>query len=260
MRNQGLSAKTVRNTHGVLHKALSKALELRFIGFNPSDACVLPRVKKKDIQPFEEKDIREFLKILDEKEEGLKDLFTVALFTGMREGEICGLSWESVDFEKRVIRISRQLLKEKKKGGLFYIDSTKNNKARAITPAPFIISILKDVKRKQNENRLKAGSAWENEWDLVFTNEIGHHLYPQTVLKRFKRLASEIGKPDARFHDLRHTYAVTSLQEGDDIKTVQENLGHATASFTLDVYGHVSEKMKRESAARMEAFIQSIKR
>ena len=58
---------------------------------------------------------------------------------------------------------------------------------------------------------------------------------------------------------MRHTYAVVSLQEGDDVKTVQQNLGHATASFTLDVYGHVSEKMKQESARRMEAFIGKVK-
>lgn len=77
---------------------------------------------------------------------------------------------------------------------------------------------------------------------------------PQTALKRLKAITAQLGRPDARFHDLRHTYAVTSLQEGDDVKTVQQNLGHATASFTLDVYGHVSEKMKRESAARMQAY------
>ncbi|MFR6095275.1 MAG: tyrosine-type recombinase/integrase [Dysosmobacter welbionis] len=81
-----------------------------------------------------------------------------------------------------------------------------------------------------------------------------------TVYKNFKKIAAEIGRPDARVHDLRHTFAVMSLQEGDDVKTVQSNLGHATASFTLDVYGHVSEKMKKESAARMEAFIESVKR
>ncbi|NLT16701.1 MAG: tyrosine-type recombinase/integrase [Clostridiales bacterium] len=91
-----------------------------------------------------------------------------------------------------------------------------------------------------------------------FTNELGGHIFPQTVLQRFKKIATQIGKPNARFHDLRHTYAVTSLQEGDDIKTVQSNLGHATASFTLDAYGHVSEKMKADSAARMEACIQKM--
>ena len=68
----------------------------------------------------------------------------------------------------------------------------------------------------------------------------------------------EIVSPETCFHDLRHSYAVASIQSGDDIKTVQENLGYATAAFTLDVYGHVTEKMKRESAARMEAFIQTV--
>ena len=128
-----------------------------------------------------------------------------------------------------------------------------------IVSAPFVMSTLKEVKRSQNENRLKAGTAWENKWNLVFTDEVGNHNKPQSVLKRFKSAAAKIGRPKTRFHDLRHTYAVTSLQEGDDIKTVQSDLGHATASFTLDVYGHVSEKMKTESAARMEAFIQNIR-
>jgi integrase len=102
------------------------------------------------------------------------------------------------------------------------------------------------------------GTDWQNEFDLVFTNELGHFIVPYTANKRFKRIATKLGRPDARFHDLRHTYAVTSLQEGDDVKTVQENLGHATASFTLDVYGHVSEKMKQESAKRMQSYFDKI--
>ena len=84
-------------------------------------------------------------------------------------------------------------------------------------------------------------------------------MVPRTLYKNFKKVATTIGRPDARFHDLRHTYAVTSLQEGDDIKTLQQNLGHATAAFTLDVYGHVSEKMKQESADRMERFYNKVK-
>ena len=68
----------------------------------------------------------------------------------------------------------------------------------------------------------------------------------------------EIGSPETRFHDLRHSYAVASIRSGDDIKTVQDNLGHATAAFTLDVYGHVTQKMKQESANRMEQFIKDV--
>lgn len=67
-----------------------------------------------------------------------------------------------------------------------------------------------------------------------------------------------IGRPDLRFHDLRHSYAVAAIRSGDDIKTVQGNLGHATAAFTLDVYGHVTDQMKLDSAARMEKFIEKV--
>ena len=73
-----------------------------------------------------------------------------------------------------------------------------------------------------------------------------------------KRIVASIGLPDARLHDLRHSYAVASIRAGDDIKTVQGNLGHHTAAFTLDVYGHVTEEMKKASAERMETYIKSI--
>ena len=106
--------------------------------------------------------------------------------------------------------------------------------------------------------RLLAGEAWNNSWDLVFTNELGGHLSHFTVYIHFKRIVRELGMPEERFHDLRHSFAVASIESGDDIKTVQSNLGHATASFTLDVYGHVSQKMRQQSADRMEEFIQKV--
>lgn len=93
---------------------------------------------------------------------------------------------------------------------------------------------------------------------LLFES-FGKHLVRRTVVKHFKAVAQRVGVPEARFHDLRHSFAVNSLQAGDDIKTVQANLGHATAAFTLDVYGHVTEKMKRDSATRMQRFYESIR-
>ncbi len=256
-REQGLSPKTIKNVHGILHKALDQAVKLRYIGLNPADACTLPRMEKKEIKPLSEDEIAAFLREIAEGEP-LRNLFTVALFTGMREGEICGLAWDSVDFINGTITVRQQLCKEKKKGGVHYIAATKNDKSRTLTVAPFVMEILKEVFREQTVQRSLAGSAWANDWNLVFTNALGEHIVPQTALKRFKAVAERIGRPDARFHDLRHTYAVTALQEGDDVKTVQENLGHATASFTLDVYGHVSEKMKKESAARMQSYFEKI--
>ena len=106
-------------------------------------------------------------------------------------------------------------------------------------------------------NRLRYGECWTDS-GFVFTDELGCYVKPQAVRREFKKIVAEIGCPDTRFHDLRHSYAVASIQSGDDIKTVQENLGHATASFTLDTYGHVTEKMKKDSADRMQAFIKSV--
>ena len=102
-----------------------------------------------------------------------------------------------------------------------------------------------------------AGTAWVNS-NLVFTNSKGERLSYRTVYDCFKRVVKKMGASELRFHDLRHTYAVISIKNGDDIKTVQNNLGHATASFTLDVYGHVTEQMKRDSSSRMEGFIQGL--
>ena len=112
-------------------------------------------------------------------------------------------------------------------------------------------------KATQAEQRLQTGTLWENS-RLVFTNEIGQHLAYRTVIKNYKKAVSAIGRPDARFHDLRHSYAVAAIRSGDDIKTVQGNLGHATAAFTLDVYGHVTDQMKQASAERMNAYIQRV--
>lgn len=257
-KREGLSPKTVKNVHGILHKAISQAVKLRYIPYNPADACELPRMEKREIKPLTETEIAAFLKEIADGEQ-LRDLFTVTLFTGMREGEVCGLSWDAINFRDGTITVKQQLQKGKEKGSGHFLSTTKNDKSRIITAAPYVMDTLKQVYNQQIRERYEAGKAWSNPWNLVFTDPLGNFIPPQTVLKHFKSVSARIGRPDARFHDLRHTYAVVSLQEGDDVKTVQQNLGHATASFTLDVYGHVSEKMKQESARRMENFITKIK-
>ena len=167
-----------------------------------------------------------------------------------------GLLWDCVDFERGTIRIDKQLLRMKERGTdhPLILASTKSGKARTITPAPLVMELLKKHWRQQAENRLRVGRAWINKGG-VFADELGNFIPHSVVYQAFKKVAASIGMPSATFHDLRHSYAVAAIRAGDDIKTVQGNLGHATASFTLDVYGHVTEAMKQESAARMEAYI-----
>lgn len=253
-----ISAKSIRNLHGVLHKAFSQAVKLGYIRFNPSDACELPRVVDKQIKPIEGENIGKFLNAI--KGYRYETLYLVTLFTGIRQGEALGLTWDNIDFANGTININQQLQKERIDGGggKYRFVPIKNDKSRMITPAAYVVDALRMHRNKQREAQLMAGGAWGNQLNLVFTDELGHHLYTQTVLKNFKKIVGSIGIPDTRFHDLRHTYATLSLQNGDDIKTVSEALGHATVAFTLDVYGHVTQQMKKASAERMQAFIEAL--
>lgn len=252
---QGLSPKTVKNIHGVLHQALQQAVAIGYLRFNPAAACTLPRIVKKQIKPLEEDQIARFLEAIQGHRHEI--LYKVALFTGMREGEVLGLMWDCVDFEHNTITVDKQLRRAQEKGGEYYLAPPKNNEARVITVAPSVIKLLRVQQRRQAEQRLALGPVWKGS-GLVFTNELGDRLSYRTVYDCFKRIAASIGCPKARFHDLRHTYAVMALESGDDIKTVQENLGHHAASFTLDVYGHITERMRRQSAERMERLIQTV--
>lgn len=254
---EGLSAKTVKNVHGVLHKALQQAVLIGYLRYNPADACILPRIERKKIKPFDDAQITAFLTAIQGNR--FETLFILTLFTGMREGEVLGLTWPCVDFAAGTILIKQQLQREKKPGGQYRLVPLKNDKPRTITPAPSIMELLRQHRKQQTAWQLRAGELWDNPAGYVFTNEIGGHLVSWTVTKKFKRIVASIGRPDARFHDLRHSYAVAAIRSGDDIKTVQGNLGHATAAFTLDVYGHVTDQMKQASAARMESYIKGVR-
>lgn len=249
-----LAAKTIKNVHGVLHKALQQAIANGYISQNPTAACVLPKVQKLEINPLEPNEIALFLK--EANQDSYCNLFTVAIFTGMRQGELLGLSWENVDFKKGVIFVKQQL---QCKDGEYFFCTPKSGKGRTITPASIVMEALQQEWRNQRFASSEAGEAWDNPYNLVFTDAFGKHLVRRTVVKHFKAVAQRVGVPEARFHDLRHSFAVSSLQAGDDIKTVQANLGHATAAFTLDVYGHVTEQMRRDSATRMQKFYESIR-
>lgn len=256
----GMAAKSVRNVHGILTKCLSTAVQVGYLRDNPASRVTLPKVEKKEICPLSDEQVKAFLTVSagDEYEIILKTI----LFTGLREAEATGLTWDCIDFKAGTIKVCKQLQKRPQQDGGFTFAPLKNNKTRIIKPAPFVLSLLERRRREQVEQRFRAGELWtgwsnaeERKTALVFTTATGGNLSPQTVYNHYKKLARKIGAPDSRVHDLRHTFAVLSLQNGDDVKTVQGNLGHATAAFTLDVYGHVSERMKEDSAARMEAYI-----
>ncbi len=249
-----LSAKTIHDVHGVLHQALDQAVTAGELESNPSTGCKLPKVKKKEVTPMEDSQVQSFLERIDGHPH--EYLYKITLFTGLREGEVLGLTWDCVDLENGRLTIRQQLRKEQQKGGKYYFSTPKNDKSRTLSISPSVVRLFRYQKQKQL--LMKSDAAGWNQNNLVFTNREGNVLSYRTVYDCFKRIVKKMGFPNLRFHDLRHQYAVISLKNGDDIKTVQGNLGHATAAFTLDVYGHVTDEMRKNSANRMESYMQTL--
>ena len=254
--DRGLSAKTIKNIHGALHAALEQAKINGYLRVNPSEGTTLPRIEKEELKIMDSADVSAFLRGIEGDDYELP-LF-VALFTGLRQGELLGLTWDCVDFERGTLLINKQHNRAKGEKE-FRFSPLKNSRPRVLTPANAVMDALREQQRRQQAWADLAGSAWDNRENLVFTNELGRYINNKTLWVNFKRIVRALGMPELRFHDLRHTFSINSLRAGDDIKTVQENLGHATASFTLATYAHATLGMKRESASRMDAFIRSLR-
>ncbi len=250
---KALSAKSIKDIHGMLHCVLQQAVRLNYIRINPTDNCVPPRVFKKEVKPLTDEQMNRLLAAIQES--NYRIMIIVFMFTGLRESELLGLMWDCVDFDRGSILIDKQLNKSQRKGGGYSFNPTKNGKSRLIVPAPYVMDLLREQRALQEKWRAAAGAAWNNEHDLVFTTELGRYVSFRALYDCYKRIVKKLDMPGVRIHDLRHTYAVNSIRAGDDIKTVQENLGHSTAAFTLDFYGHCTDEMRLASADRMQAFI-----
>ena len=254
--NEGKAPKTIKNVLTVLNSALEQAVKAQTIQRNPARYAKLPAVRVKEIHPLTPSEIVAFVGAAQGSVYYAP--LMCCLFLGLREGEALGLAWEHIDFERCKATICQQLQKEKNKGGQFYIQQgTKNGKSRVLDVPEFLLEVLAEEKNKQLRARMAAGPAWCNQWNLCFTDALGRPIKALTLWKHCKRIAANIGLPELRVHDLRHTNATLALVNGDDLKTVQANLGHATAAFTLQRYVHASEQMKRESANRMQQFFEN---
>lgn len=249
-----LSPKSIKNIHGIIHRALSVAVRVGAIPQNPSEAIELPRIERPDIKPLPEEYFSVFLHALEGDRYEIP--ITVDIFTGARQGELLGLPWSSVDFEHGTITIKQQL--QKQPDGSHKLVPTKNDKPRIITPAPFVFDLLRKQHAKQAEWKLRSGKFWNNSNNLVFTNELGGHLTASNIYRHFKKTAKAIGLPKMRFHDLRHTYAVYSLESGADVKSVQTSMGHYSAAFTLDTYAYSTKQMQKQNAEKMQVFAESL--
>lgn len=252
---RGLSSSSVRMVYSVLHATLEKAAQLEYIQKNPASDCILPKIEREEIHPLSDSQVCDLLRAANGTE--IEYMVKIALFTGLRISELLGLSWDCIDFENGRISVIKQLSPSPQRKETMFL-SPKSGKSRTLSLAPSVLHFFKMQKKKQSETQLKHGPIFCNEYNLVFTLEDGSAYCQERVTRRFHDILKKAGIQGARFHDLRHTYAVNSIRAGDDIKTIQENLGHSSAAFTLDRYAHYTERMKKDSADRMETFMVSV--
>lgn len=253
---KGKAAKSIKNIHGVLHRALDAAVKFELCKKNPANSCVPPSVKKKEMSVIKDEDVRRFEEAIAGHPYG--SFYFIAMYTGLRESELIGLTWDCIDFDNNTIHVYRQLQRGVRKGCEYSFKPLKNGKSRTFTVITQVMDEFRLVRQRQMICKMKSGRSWDNPNNLVFTNDVGKHYCAPTVYSNFKKIVTSLGLSETRVHDLRHTFATISIECDCDIKTVSAALGHATTAFTMDVYGHVSKKMDKSAAEKLEKYISTL--
>ena len=251
MQSEGKGARTIQLVHVTLHCAFAQAVKEGLIGHNPLEAVERPKVETKRYDIFTEKQARTF--ITAAKGHPYEALFFLALTTGMRKGEILGLMWTDVDWEKSILRIERQLQPVSYEGGALVPTKTKSGR-RHIMVGKGALTLLKAHRERQEMQKAVAGNRWQ-EHGMIFTTSIGTYIDQTKVSREFKGILKNAGLPDIRFHDLRHTSISLLLDIGTPVNTVQSRAGHSKASVTTDIYGHAMAHSQDLAAERIEEIV-----
>lgn len=246
MLNNGLSVRTVKYHHAVIHKSLQTAMKWGLLSRNVSDNADIPRVHQKEMQTWNKYEVNRFLEFAEGSPYYV--LFHTALFTGMRRSELLGLKWQDVGIDQ--IYVSRSL--HQLKDGTFIFTQPKSEKSRrTVALGPSSLLTLIEHKEKQKLIRISLGLLLD-ENDLVFGTPEGKPFRPNTITRSWSTIAKKAGLKVIRLHDARHTHASLMLKQGVHPKIVQERLGHSSIQITLDTYSHVAPGLQQAAAKSFE--------
>ena len=237
--SEGMNLTTLRKIIVTFNQVMNYAVRHRYIDHNPVRDAERPRGQGGEEKPYirilSASEINDFLGAVEEKE--YKNLFMLAIMSGARQGELFGLKWSDIDWFKNQIHIQRSW-----NCGAWYQPKSKTSN-RKVDLGPIM---MKELRKWRLACR-------KNELDLVFPNDAGGPMDHGNVLRRhFYPALKASGLPQMRFHDLRHTYASLLIEQGENIKYIQSQLGHANPTVTLNVYAHLMNPMNQEAACRLE--------
>ncbi len=246
-----LSSKTVRNLASVIHKALKDAVRLNQIAFNPSDSALKPKLSPPDIDFMTPENLMKYVASIQGHRYG--PVLQLVALTGMRRGELLGLSWKDVDFKAGTINIHRARIRA---GNQTIFDTPKSKKSkRTIEIDLDTMQKLQAWKIAQNIERLSLGGKWSDTENLIVTDPIGSAPSFSAFDRMFKQTLRDAGLIEMKFHSLRHSYVIAALRSGGALKSVSERVGHGDSSITQRVYNHVIEGDDRALADSTALFI-----
>jgi len=241
---QDLSESTVRLVSIVLSQGLERAVKERRIAFNPAKGIERPKGRKRSVTPYTSNELKALLESLESHR--LFAFFRLLAYTGARRGEILALRWGDLDFEKATLSISKNRTRLGK--SVIEQDSTKGGDGKRLVQLDSeTLRLVRDHRRRQIEERMKAGSLWQ-EADFIFTQENGLPLDPSTPYQLFKKTAKRLGLRSESLHSIRHLHATELLNSGAGIHLVKDRLGHSDISTTLRIYAHIRPEQKQEVA------------
>lgn len=246
--DEGLASKTVREYHNLLNRAFTQAIKWSLIKENPVNEATPPKIQTKEVTPWTKEQTETFLRLVKESED--EAFYVVAIFTGMRRGEILGLKWEDIDLYQGKIHVQRSLARVKGKGLILKDVKTKKSK-RQIAISPYVVFVLKKHREKQLSWSKKMNGEFI-EQGIVFSAMNGNLKDPNNQLRQFNKYIKQAGVPKVTIHDLRHLHATLMLKNGENPKVVSERLGHSRVGITLDIYSHVTPDLQDEAALRLE--------
>lgn len=254
-----LSPTTLTQHHAILASALKAATLQGLVARNVASLVVgKPHVKDQyaDVLAncWTAEEARRFLLVAKQAGPQEAAFYALALDSGMRKGELCGLKWEDVDLEAGKVSVVRQLVKG---GAEPVFGPIKNGQPRTIDISSRTVALLRKHRAHQLERKLANGAAY-HDYGLVFAKDSGDPLQANNLGERqLDRLIKAAGVKRIRFHGLRHTCATLMLQAGVPAKVVQERLGHKRIEITLNAYAHVLPGMQEDAVKKLEAILQA---
>ena len=242
--DKGLSTTTVHSVHLMLHCALDRAVKERLISRNPCEDCIVPKPRKLDMKILPPEHMKAYLEAADRR--GLLPMFYLELVSGLRKGELVALRWDDLDVKSKTISVSRQYVRNPD-GSLELTRPKTENSIRLVSIPQTAVDLLIQEHGKHPDSPYPFPSP--------LTGEMYH---PDSVVNLHKKILRDAGLEHLRFHDLRHTFATTALQNGVDVKTVSSMLGHYDAGFTLRTYTHATRQKQDEAAQTMGSFMEQV--